>query len=172
MMLKKHRSPVRRIFISIALVGAVALPLTASAYLNPEDVLLNTDFYAPPRTRETSERVRQQQRESAQRRESEWEEEYEQQHPALPEPEEEIFMETDEVPPVSDAEIMELLRTIRLLERVDAHQDALRHSGALPLAPTGAGGIIAMLTMLGAVGLTLYKAGKRKGWSTSTKTFR
>jgi len=163
---KQHHAWVSKAVTAAALVGALIVPFTTSAYLRPEDVLLGTDIYAPPRNRETEETVRRQQRESALRRDEEFANEYNEQHPAPVEPlEEEFSINTLDGSFSLGVGDLELLRTIRLLERIDTRQEALRHEGAPPLAPTGAGGIIAVITMLGAVGWTLKKAGGKRGWT-------
>ena len=168
-MMLKQNSLVSKVITATALVGSLMAPVVASAYLNPEDVLLNADLYAPPRVRETEEAVRRQQRESAQRREEEWNKEYAKQHPAPVVPvEPEYTYEADGGVLNLGIGEMELLRTIRLLERIDAKQETIRHTGAPPLAPTGAGGIIAVMTMVGAVGWTIKKAGKKRGWISRT----
>lgn len=64
-----------------------------------------------------------------------------------------------------DSANLELARTMRLLSRVNQNQASAQlaqvlHSGADDLAPTGAGSIAAMLTMLGAVGCTMWRAQK------------
>ncbi|MBU0767201.1 hypothetical protein KKF55_05520 [Patescibacteria group bacterium] len=155
------------LFLSIAIFA----PATANAYLLPEDVLMGNDLYLPPRTRESQQRAEDQTAASAVRREAEQAAEFERQHPA-PSPEPVAPSSSDYDIPIDmgvnvnlGSNEMELLRTIRLLERVDKNQYVVQHAGAPPLAPTGAGGILATITMLGAVGWTLRHAGKRMGWA-------
>ena len=62
-----------------------------------------------------------------------------------------------------DSANLELARTMRLLSRVNQNQavaqlDQVLHSGADDLAPTGAGSVLAALTMMGAVLYTLRRA--------------
>jgi len=76
-----------------------------------------------------------------------------------------------------DAHDLELLKTVRLLDqretrllnRVQDNQQIIQyygsrpdmlHAGAPPLAPTGAGGILSALIMIGAVGWTLLRTSK------------
>lgn len=170
-MMNRHKN----IVIGIALLLGITVPSIAHAYLLPEDVLLSEEFYAPPRTRETVDVARRQARESAIRREEEQEAFFAEQdfHAAPPEEfpvheEEYEYSDSD----FYSAEDMELLRTLRLLERIESQQEVLRiqqqfHGGApaynpQPLAPTGAGGIVTALTMMGAVGWTMVRAGKRR----------
>lgn len=65
----------------------------------------------------------------------------------------------------TDTANLELARTMRLLSRVNQNQAAAQlsqvlHTGAPDLAPTGAGSVLAMLTILGAVGYTLWRVQK------------
>ncbi|PIR49058.1 hypothetical protein COU80_01445 [Candidatus Peregrinibacteria bacterium CG10_big_fil_rev_8_21_14_0_10_55_24] len=166
----------RNTHTSFALLALLALfaPVSASAYLLPEEVLLNDDFYVPPAARDTRERVDQQSELSAIRRQQEQDAAFALQHPAAPE-EENTVVETEEGTSRTLTEgDLELLRTIRLLERVDARQEVLSllpqlHAGAPvmpnPLAPSGPGGVLAVMTMLGAVGWTLKRAGRKTGWT-------
>ncbi len=146
----------------------LATPAIAHAYLLPEEVLLSEEFYDPPRSREAGDRARMQAEESAARRAEEWAEEYNAQHPSAPEEpvlEEEAGTTDADLTP----EELELLRTIRLLNRVEDQQNVLQsqqglHGGA-PLPPTGAGGILALITMIGAVGWTLFRAQKERAFA-------
>ncbi len=67
---------IRHLLLTGLLLAGTVSPLTAEAYLEPEDVLddesLTTRFFAPPPSnRETADQVRKQQEESAARREAE-----------------------------------------------------------------------------------------------------
>lgn len=153
--------------ISLIILATVLFaPTTALAYLLPEDVLRGNDLYIPPRNRDTKDVVERQAYNSAERRKEEWEIEYERQHPTPPEPEpiaaEEDKKEGAAMMLTSDA--MELLRTVRLLERVD-QQQALRHTGAPPLAPTGAPAVLAAMAIVSAAGWTVLKSGRKKVWT-------
>ncbi|MBU2213737.1 hypothetical protein KKC44_06250 [Patescibacteria group bacterium] len=170
-MLRLHSTTARGLSVLLLAVILFA-PATARAYLLPEDVLLGNDLYIPPRTRDASQRAEDQAAESAARREAEQAAEFERQHPAPPSEPETSSSSNYDIPIDMGVNVtlgsseMELLRTIRLLERVDQNQYIVQHSGApQPLAPTGAGGVIAVMTMMGAVGWTLRKAGKRMGWT-------
>ncbi|MDD5026010.1 MAG: hypothetical protein PHH13_01390 [Candidatus Peribacteraceae bacterium] len=157
----------RKTWATLALfsIAGLIVPLTANAYLLPEDVLLSTESLVPPRSRETRDRVTAQAAESAIRREVIQAEEFAKQHPAPVEEEEDTTTDTSSQLSTTD---MELLRTIRLLGRIEGRQDILMlpsaHTGAPlspnPLAPTGAGAILTMIVMAGAVGWTLYRAHK------------
>ncbi|MDD5103038.1 MAG: hypothetical protein PHX93_01410 [Candidatus Peribacteraceae bacterium] len=161
------------------LILGLSMAPAALAYLSPEDVLLNKELYLPPTTRETLDRVSTQARESAERREREQEIIFNSQHSSeassaavVPAP-----VEGNGAVPAEGSlskDDLRLLQTIRLLHRVQRNQqvvlygdrmlpmqaDAL-HGGA-PLAPTGAGGILSGLTMIGAVGWTLLRAHRGK----------
>lgn len=158
--------------LSIMLLAtAIFAPITAQAYLLPEDVLMGNDLYVPPSTRDAQQRAEDQAALSAERREAEQAAEFARQHPAPP-PEPEVSNTDNDIPLDMGVNVnlgteeLELLRTIRLLDRVDRNQYIVQHSGApQPLAPTGAGGILASITMIGAVGWTLKRAGKRMGWA-------
>jgi hypothetical protein len=150
------------------------LPGIASAYMTAEDVLLSSDFYLPPGGRESKNRIARQAAVSAERRTREQEDLF--LHAAPPEeiPEDELDPSLEEENTEIDAteglsgSDLELLRTIRLLDRITDRQRVLQygapqnndvlHGGAPALAPTGAGAWIAMTTMFGAVAWTLRKA--------------
>lgn len=162
-----------------------AVPLGAAAYFSPEEVLLNKALFLPPTSRETQDRVARQAETSAERRNAAFDESYQEQHAAAPE--ENVFLEPDNSGTTSSnaqpadsslsAADLELLRTLRLLSRVEDRQRVLQygnfnrlHSGAplddgkgtgKPLTPTGAGAWLSAITMVGAVGWTLRRA--RKG---------
>ena len=166
------RSTLARTFSMLLLTAVLFAPVTARAYLLPEDVLLGNDLYIPPRTRDASQRAEEQAAESAARREAEQAAEFARQHPAPPPETATSSPSNYDIPMDMGVNVtlgsseMELLRTIRLLERVDQNQYIVQHAGApQPLAPTGAGGVIAVMTMVGAVGWTIRKAGRRMGWT-------
>jgi hypothetical protein len=153
---------------------AFLLPLSASAYLTPEEVLLHDDFYAPPTAREAQDRVEGQAKASSDRREQIQEPYFEEQRKLHSntedgEPQPETSEETTSGEGNFSTLEMELLRTIRLLKRVEQNQHAsfnidengnVLHSGAGPLAPTGAGAVMSAVLMLGAGAWTLRKAKK------------
>jgi len=130
----------RKTWAALALfsVAGLVVPLTANAYLLPEDVLLSTESLVPPRSRETRDRVTAQAKESSIRREVIQAEEFAKQHPAPVEEEEDTTADTSSQLSTTD---MELLRTIRLLGRIEGRQDILMlpgaHTGA-PLSPSRA----------------------------------
>ena len=147
--------------------------------MTAEDVLLNDEFFLPPSASETEDRIARQAETSAERRQQVQSESFEAQHAAAPEEipvdEEWVYEEEDNAVQNSNAidlsaTDLELLRTLRLLDRITERQQVLQygpvtqqagmtHMGA-PLAPTGAGAWIAASTMLGAVGWTLRRARK------------
>ena len=171
------------------------LPQATLAYLNPEEVLLNKDLYLPPAARDAQGRSNVQAEEAAARREREQEAAFDLQHPAAPEEElveEEQPATSMQLPagyiaiplqggmfPATvfgsapqanqqtlDTANLELLRTMRMLGRVNQNQ-VLQHSqsiheGAPPLTPSGAGAVVSALTMAGAVFTTMYRAAKAK----------
>ena len=157
-----------KILEALVSLAVLLAPITAAGYLLPEDVLMGNDTYIPPANRDTRDRVLKQSADSAQRRQKEWEEEYARQHPEPPPAEygdEGIELEEREGSPAVESSDMELLRTIRLLNRIDENQQTIRHEGAPPLAPTGAPAVISAIIMIGAVGWTLWRAGKKRGWT-------
>lgn len=139
---------------------------TAIAYLTPEEVLFHEDLYVPPSPRDVDARVEAQRQRSEARRNAEQAD----LDPA-PEPVEEPMEEEpthgaapDEEDDVSDELNRELLQTIRILNRINQDQeqfyiggDEPTHGGA-PLAPTGAGTVLAVLATLGAVFVTYRRA--------------
>ena len=155
---------------SVAL--GLALPLQTLAYFTPQEVLMSQDFFLPPTAREAQARAQGQTETSAQRRTYEQSQlEYHQEVPV----EEDLDSELHGAAPgeagtvrledVLSDEDLDLLRAVRLLDsreqrllaRVQNNQVAMEyyggrlHGGAPPLAPTGAGGILAAITMIGAV---------------------
>ncbi|MFH0851605.1 MAG: hypothetical protein V1876_02550 [Candidatus Peregrinibacteria bacterium] len=172
-MINKHFLRGALLLISLSVAPA------ALAYLSPEDVLLNKELYLPPTTRETSDRVTQQSRESADRREREQEIIFNAQHSskesgvaAVPPP-----VEGNGAAPAEGSlsqDDLRLLQTIRLLDRVQRNQQIVLYGnrmlpmqadslhGGAPLAPTGAGGILSGIVMVGAVGWTLLRARRGK----------
>lgn len=175
MMTLKHT-----LLIGIACVSLGAAP-AASAYLSPEDVLLNKDFYLPPTVRESDERVTRQVRTSAERREREQEIIFGAQQSSVQESEKaaapaapEASVTATEGNGQATEEDLRLIRTLRLLDRVDRNQNILLYGnrvlpmqvdaahGGAPLAPTGAGGIVSAMTMAGAVGWTIWRSRRAK----------
>lgn len=168
------------IYGTMLLLGC-AMASTALAYMSPEDVLLNRELYLPPTTRETSERTARQAQESAERREREQEILFKAQHSSeAAEPEDVsalsgVYGAAPENGTESlSADDLRLLQTIRLLDRVQRNQQVVLYGnrllpmqvdtlhGGAPLAPTGAGGMLSGLTMLGAVTWTILRARRGK----------
>ena len=181
----------------IAALAILVVPTTALAYLNPDEVLLSRELFLPPTARESQTRTALQSEESAARRDREQERAFALQHPVVDEPvfaaaEEEpaqfgfpqggyfvvpsgaqggvpqgLFGAAPQAG-LSDPANLELLRTMRLLSRVNQQQatsqlQQVLHSGAGDLAPTGAPSVIAASVMLGAVFYTMRRAGKSVG---------
>ncbi|MDD4628030.1 MAG: hypothetical protein PHE68_01390 [Candidatus Peribacteraceae bacterium] len=171
-------TPTKILTSAILLLGVLSAP-AALAYTSPEDVLLNQNLYLPPTTRGATDRVNQQNRESAERRAREQEILFKSQSS-------ESVAETSSAHPSADdgsataidpgslsPSDLKLLGTIRLLNRVEQSQRVLQygsrtlqdgtvlHAGA-PLAPTGAGSILLATTMTGAMGWTLWRAKKMR----------
>lgn len=158
---------VRPLRIGLALL-AFGLPLSAEAYLLPEDVLENNQYLLPPTHMEAPGRVRMQQKVSAERREREQETYFAAQHPEPPQEEDfadfedadgMLFQDDEEV---SDAEI---LRTARMLDRIEKRQleiyapRVLR--GRTPMVDTGPASILLAIPFLAAAVWTWRRAGKR-----------
>ncbi len=156
---------------------ALLIATPAYAYFSPEEVLLSRDVFLPPTSREAQDRVGLQTYESNTRRQREQEAAFALQRP--PEPEVQIIIEEPAQVPgtsvVSDADA-DLLRTLRLLTRVQNNQSQMgqqqqmlqwaatfggMHGGA-PLAPTGAGGLISAMTIVGATVFTIRRARSKK----------
>ena len=180
------------------LLLGLAIPATSAvAYYTPEEVLMNQDLFLPPTPRETQDRSSLQASEAAARRAREQEAAFALQRPRKEEP---GTLVVEEPAPAAQPAIyaipmmpggdfawpgmtsnttadLELLRTIRLLGRVNQNQQSqqitqvlgeagILHSGAgfKPLAPTGAPAILSALIMIGAVAWTMMRAktaGKR-----------
>ena len=84
---------IRILTLLTALLG-LAAPVTAYAYLEPEEVLLNSELFLPPAARAAQERTDIQSQESAARREREQERAFALQHPV----EEEVVVEEEPEP--------------------------------------------------------------------------
>ncbi len=173
---------------------AVLLPAQGIAYFTPEDVLLSKEFFLPPTSRETQDRIQRQVTNSEDRRTREQDALFSEQHAdALQYADDadllgDVLDADDELRTAApagsaqvlgglDANDLDLLKTIRLLEqregrllnRVQNNQQYVQYygnrqnvlrSGAPPLAPTGAGGVLSAIVMVGAVGWTLRKVNK------------
>lgn len=167
------------LFAALLLTSLLVAP-AAHAYLSPEDVLLDKNLYLPPTKREGDDRVAQQNRTSAERREREQEVLFGAQRSseatleAAPEIAAPAAQQTGSASEDLTSEEVRLLSTLRLLNRVESNQNVLlygnrllpmqvdsEHGGA-PLAPTGAGGILSAITMVGAVGWTIWRAKRGK----------
>lgn len=155
------------------------LPLQAGAYFTPQEVLMSQDFFLPPTAREAQGRAENQTVTATQRREYEQSQlEYRQEVVPDNSLDSELHgaaelnttgTATVQLEDILSEKDLELLRAVRLLDsreerllnRVQDNQYAMEyygnrlHGGAPPLPPTGAGGIIAALTMLGAIVWTI-----------------
>jgi len=160
-------------------VLTLLVPAGAVAYYSPEDVLLNKELFLPPSAREADTRASLQASEAAARREREQEAFFAAQRPIVEENVDPDSFYDDGAyiqdglhgaAPAAGTDLsaidLELASTLRLLTRLEQQQRTLQygtaglHGGAplAPLAPTGAGGILAGITMLGAVVWTVKKA--------------
>lgn len=144
--------------IGLALI-ALSLPLPAAAYLLPEDILENNQYLLPPTHTEAPNRVRMQQKVSAERREREQKTYFAAQHPESPEEAEALFQDEEDI---SDAEI---LRTARMLDRIEKRQldiyapRVLR--GRTPMVDTGPASILLAIPFLAAAAWTWRRAGRK-----------
>lgn len=143
----------------IALLGFSPLPV--HAYLTPEEVLLEDDFVSAPPNARNAEAARNAQ-------EAEYEERSADEENAEPGATEDPDLHGAAPDDELTAEDRRDLRTLERLEqnREEAALDVVLganetlHGGA-PLAPTGMGTIVAMLTIAAAIGLTLRRALRR-----------
>ena len=132
--------------LSIGLLLTVSAPV-AQAYLNPYDVI-HGDLLLPSSTRESLSRVERQQRESAARRDREFQVVYDEQHPEIPEEplfaaagEEQVFGSAPAAFPVSgdavvDREFVTLMRTLERVQK-NRNEQALRAQALSLLAQEG-----------------------------------
>ncbi|MBM3227300.1 hypothetical protein FJZ27_00325 [Candidatus Peribacteria bacterium] len=166
-------SPTLRRLLPIIIAIGCMLPMTTAAYMTPEEVLLSSEFYLPPSKRGAKDRVARQRNVSTERRVREQEAHF---VPAaapeeIPEEDaldEEVYPSEDAASADLSASDLDLLRTIRLLDRITDRQRVLQYGaptrgqvllGNRPdLAPTGAGAWVAATTLIGAVGWTLRRA--------------
>lgn len=171
----------KHLLLATILLLSLTVAPAAQAYLSPEDVLLQKELYLPPSGRESEERVDRQARESAERRDREQEilfkaqsSSEEMEDPAIGAAPEMNGAAGEEGLGSLDEGDLRLLQTIRLLDRVQRNQQVVLYGGRMlplqadtlhggaPLAPTGAGGILSAITMVGAVGWTLLRAKRGK----------
>lgn len=152
--------------MSIILITALSLlvlsPIPASAYVTPEEVLFQNDFFFPPTGRDADKRVQAQEEERLEKFL-----ERQRQDLAILNPEESPSLESVLA---SLAQAIESIdkgiatpdekRDVRLLGRIERRQTLLPqtlNSGA-PLAPTGAGTFIATGAIAAAAMWTLWRA--------------
>lgn len=158
------RMALRSLRIGLALL-ALALPLPASAYLLPEDVLENNQYLVPPTHMEAPSRVRKQQKTSEERRKREQETYFAEQHPAPPQEDHDLSDDTETTHADEEVSDAEILRTARMLDRMEKKQldiyspSVLR--GRAPMVDTGPATLLLALPFLAAAGWTWRKAGKR-----------
>ena len=149
------------ILITIASLLVIG-PVTTSAYVTPEEVLFQNDFFFPPTNRDADERAGAREAERlenfSQRQRSDLAERNPTEFPSL----EDVLaslagaIESIDKGTASPDE----KRDIRLLERIERRQTSLPqtlNSGA-PLAPTGAGTFIATGAIAAAAMWTLWRA--------------
>jgi len=164
----------QKILLASALVLGLLGARTALAYTTPEDVLLNQALYLPPSTRGVEDRVNRQAEESAARRAREQEILFKDQQSSSEavHPSADADSTATAIDPTSlTTDDMELLRTLRLLNRVEQSQRVLQYGGrtvedplhpGAPLAPTGLPGVVATTVMIGAAVWTIRRAQKAR----------
>ena len=157
----------RSLRIGFALL-ALGLPLPASAYLLPEDVLENNQYLLPPTHMEAPGRVREQQKVSKERRDREQKTYFAAQHPEPPQEEDSTGINDPSTTPLPDDEEpsdAEILRTARMLDRIEKRQldiyspRVLR--GRAPMVGTGPATLLMAVPFLAATVWTWRRAGKR-----------
>lgn len=142
-------------------------PITTSAYVTPEEVLFQNDFFFPPTTRDAQKRVDAQKKERLADFLERQQQDLTERNPEEPPTLEEVL--------ASLAAAIESInkgtatpdekRDVRLLERIERRQTSLPqtlNSGA-PLAPTGAGTFIATGAIAAAAMWTLWRARRMQG---------
>jgi len=155
---------------ALALLASFAAAGTAYAYISPEDVLLNKSTYLPPNSRGAPDRLAAQQDAVATKQQREFNILVESQHPTAQSSSSAVSSAADTTDPTKalSADDQELLRTARILQRVQKNQIILQYGGrtldgsdyhgGAPLAPSGAGGVLSAIVMIGAVGWTIVRA--------------
>ncbi|MDD5751897.1 MAG: hypothetical protein PHS73_05265 [Candidatus Peribacteraceae bacterium] len=168
----------RKFILAAALVIGTLSARSALAYTSPEEVLLNRELYLPPSTRGVEDRIDRQAEESAARRAREQEILFKAQQSSSAATNDALHPSaggegtaTALDPTALTTDDLELLRTLRLLNRVDQNQRVLQYGGrtledplhpGAPLAPTGLPGVVAATVMVGAAVWTIRRAQKAR----------
>lgn len=152
---------VRMSFAALTAAATLLTPISAQAYATPEEVLFEESFFLPPSGRDAKNRVAAQRQQSTERREKDQAEYFASQREPEEPTIEDILAKLTKAIEGLEKNTPEARRTDRLVARVERRTDGTTgqtiRSGA-PLAPTGAGAIIAIVSILAAVGWTLSKA--------------
>ena len=151
-------------FILLTVATLLALsPITSSAYVTPEEVLFQNEFFFPPTGRDADERVRAQKEDRLDKFLERQKKDLAERNPAeSPSLEEVLASLADAIGSIDKGKTMtsEEKQDIRILERIERRQTSLPqtlNSGA-PLAPTGAGTFIATGAIAAAALWTLRRA--------------
>lgn len=168
MVAKKTKSAYNALMIlraSIAIVTtlvALLMPISAQAYATPEEVLFEESFFLPPSGRDAQDRVAAQRQKSAEQREKEQAEYFASQREPKESTIEDILADLTKAIEGLEKDTPEARRTDRLVARVERRTEETgrtTRSGA-PLVPTGAGTVLATVSILAAVCWTLRRARK------------
>ncbi|MBI3336715.1 hypothetical protein HYZ98_04090 [Candidatus Peregrinibacteria bacterium] len=157
--------------MSILLLTVTALitlhPVTTYAYVTPEEVLFQNDFFFPPTNRNADERARAREEERlenlSQRQQKDLAERNPTKSPSL---EEVLASLADAIESIDNRTASpDEKRDVRVLDRIERRQASVPqtlNSGA-PLAPTGTGTFIATGTIVAAALWTLRRARRMQG---------
>lgn len=143
-------------------------PVTTFAYVTPEEVLFENDFFFPPTNRDADERVRQQEELRVARFLERQQQELAERNPSPAPSLEEVLASLSKAIESLD-EKKGLTSTgrqdMRLLDRIERRQTSLPQSlnSGAPLAPTGAGSFIAIGAIATAAIWTLRRARHMRG---------
>lgn len=152
--------------IALSTLIALALPGTAYAYAEPEEVLFEEEFLMPATNRQAEARARAQAEESRMRRDQEIAKALAEQHPKEEDELETILSAlTQAIEGVRETDPDTAnRRNARLAERVELRQSTVDtiNSGA-PLIGTGPESALATLIIIVATGWTLWKARRMEG---------
>lgn len=151
------------VLLVIAASFLVMSPTTILAYSTPEEVLFQNDFFFPPTNRDAEARVQKQKEERLERFKKQQEKDLQEPSPVEPTPslEETLASLNDALESIEQQNTPDARRDTRLLERIERREQPTalpsRHSGA-PLAPTGAGSVVAVGAILAAALWTIRRA--------------
>lgn len=154
--------------MSILLLTCLSLlaisPVQTLAYVTPEEVLFENDFFFPPTNRDADERVAAQEKERVARLFERQQKELAERNPEQDSPLDEVLASlADAIKSIdrNGALTPDQRQDVRLLERIERRQQSaspqVLNSGA-PLTPTGAGTFIAIGAIVSAAIWTLKRA--------------